>query len=113
MVSKLHQEDPKKDFRCPNKLKKVKRWPQIRAHELQGVPRWVQGRPKWTQDGSKRPQENHMLDQTGTRKEQSACHMATQIENMVLTKVLKSFEVLPKKIDQEGPNGVHAVSLES
>ena len=54
-----------------------------------------------------------MLDTNGTRKEQSACHMATQVENMVLTKVLKSFEVLPKKSDQEGPNGVHAASLES
>ena len=54
-----------------------------------------------------------MLDQNGTRKEQSVCHIATQIENMVLTKVLKSIEVLPKKSDQEGPNGVHVVSLES
>ena len=54
-----------------------------------------------------------MLDQNGTRKEQSACHMATQIENMVLTKVLKSMEVLPKNSDQEGPNGVQVASLES
>ena len=42
-----------------------------------------------------------MLDQNGTRKEQRVCHMATQIENMVLSKVLKSFGVLPKKFDQE------------
>ena len=54
-----------------------------------------------------------MMDQNGTRKEQSVCHMATQTKNMVLTKVLKSFEFLPKKSDQEGPNGVHAASLES
>ena len=51
-----------------------------------------------------------MLDQNGTRKEQSACHMATQIENMVLTKVFKSIEVLPKKIRPGGskwsPSGV-------
>ena len=47
----MHQEDPKKEFRCPHKFKMVKWWPQIRAHELQGVPRWVQGGPRWTQDG--------------------------------------------------------------
>ena len=53
-----------------------------------------------------------MLDQNGTRKEQSVCHMATQIENMVLTKLLKSFGFLPKLLDQEGTIGGHVASLE-
>ena len=53
-----------------------------------------------------------MMDQNGTRKEQSVCHMATQTKNMVLTKMLKFFESLAKKSDQEGPTGGKVASLE-
>ena len=122
MVSKLHREDPKKDVRCPNKLKMVKRWPQIRAHELQGVPRWVQGGPRWTQDGhkmgprwtqdgSKMPQEDHELDQNGPIRGQNGTQVATQMQNLVLTKVSKSLDFLTKNEDQEGLNGGHGASL--
>ena len=48
------------------------------------------------QDGSKRLQEEHKLAQNGARRDQNGGRMATQMENMVLTKVLKSFEFLPK-----------------
>ena len=86
--------------------------PEMSPGGLKMAPRRLKMDARWTQDGSKRPQEDHMLEQNGNRKEQSVCHMATQIENMVLSKVLKSFEFLPKKSDQEGPHGGKVASLE-
>ena len=83
--------------------------PEMSPGGLKMAPRTLKMVARWT----KRPQEDHVLDQNGTRKEQSACHMATQIENMVLTKVLRSFEVLHKESDQEDPNRDHVASLGS
>ena len=74
------------------------------------APRRLKMDARWIQEASRGPRAGPKWN----RKEQSAGHMATQIENMVLTKVSKSIEVLTKKSDQqECPNGVHAASLES
>ena len=106
MVSKLHQEDPKKDFRCPNKFKMVKWWPQIQADELQAVARWVQGGPRWdarwVQEGSRGPQAGPNWTQG-----------ATQMENLVFTKMSKSFESLLENEGWKGLNGGHGTSLVS
>ena len=67
--------------------------------------------PRWTQDGSKMPQEDHELDQNGTIRGQNGTQVATQMQNLVLTKVSTSFEFLPKNEDQEGLNGGHGASL--
>ena len=86
---------------------------EIRAHELQGVPRWVQGGSRWTQDGSKRTREDHKLDQNGPIRSQHGTQVATQMENLVLIKMSKSLEFLLKNEGQKGLNGGHGESLGS
>ena len=57
--------------------------------------------PSWTQDGSKRLQEDDKLDQNGPIRGQNGTQVATQMENLVLTKTSKSFEFLIKNEGQE------------
>ena len=64
---------------------------------------------RWVQEA----QEDHKLDQNGPIRGENGTQVATQMQNLVLTKVLKSFEFLPKNEGQEGLNGGHGVSLGS